>query len=201
MPGMSNSFRDVLSSRFLCFIAEAVKVLLMKLLMTVRCLHRQVPHLCGDLALLQTFGPLYVDSLSRLIQISIGRYASMVLSPSHAKLSACDGTCGRRKRDEERGNKVTQQVRRIEALTAELPSQCERNVSEVCDQPRGLRGEFAEYTETHSMWVGGSHHQRTKMVDQWATSVSPQAGARSRPGEEQPCPRGQKDFAPTGGLR
>ena len=47
------------------------------------------PHPCGDPDRFQTTGLTSVGSLNRPIQIGIGRYACMVLSPSHAKLSAC----------------------------------------------------------------------------------------------------------------
>ena len=46
-------------------------------------------HHCGDPDRSQTTGLMFVGSLNRLIHIGIGRYECMVLSSSHAKLSAC----------------------------------------------------------------------------------------------------------------
>ena len=47
------------------------------------------PTHCGDPDRFQTSGLTFVGSLNHLIQIGIGRCACVVLSPSHAKLSAC----------------------------------------------------------------------------------------------------------------
>ena len=41
-------------------------------------------------------------------------------------------------RDKEQANKVSQQVRRAAALTAELAAQSEKKTAAVCDQPQGL---------------------------------------------------------------
>ena len=57
--------------------------------LTVRFQRRRALHHCGDPDRFQTTGLTSVGSLNRPIQIGIGRYACMVLSPSHAKLSAC----------------------------------------------------------------------------------------------------------------
>ena len=46
-------------------------------------------------------------------------------------------------RDKERATKVTEQVRRAAALTAELAAQSEKEVSEVCSHPPGLRDDAA----------------------------------------------------------
>ena len=58
-------------------------------LRTALCQRRRALHPCGDQVRFQTTGLRFVGSLNRLIQIGIGRYACMVFSPSHAKLSAC----------------------------------------------------------------------------------------------------------------
>ena len=49
-------------------------------------------------------------------------------------------------RDKERATKVAEQVRRAAALTAELAAQSEKEVSEVCNHPPGLRDEAAAVT-------------------------------------------------------
>ena len=49
-------------------------------------------------------------------------------------------------RDKERATKVAEQVRRAAALTAELAAQSEKEVSEVCRHPPGLRDEAAAVT-------------------------------------------------------
>ena len=60
-----------------------------KPLLTALCQRRQALHPCGEPDRFQTTGLTSVGSLNCLIQIGIGRCACMVLSPSHAKLSAC----------------------------------------------------------------------------------------------------------------
>ena len=57
-------------------------------LLTALWQRRWVLHHCGDPDQFQTTGLTFVGCLNRLIQIGIGKYAFMVLSPSHAKLSA-----------------------------------------------------------------------------------------------------------------
>ena len=52
----------------------------------------------------------------------------------------------RGERDKERASKVAEQVRRAAALTAELAAQSEKEVSEVCSHPPGLRDEEAAVT-------------------------------------------------------
>ena len=58
-------------------------------LQTVRCQRRRALHHCGEPDRFQTTGLTSVGSLNRPIQIGTRRYACMVRSPSHAKLSAC----------------------------------------------------------------------------------------------------------------
>ena len=64
-------------------------VLSTKLLQTARCQRRRALHHCGDPDRFQTTGLTFVGSFNLLIQIGIGRFACMVRSPSHTKLSAC----------------------------------------------------------------------------------------------------------------
>ena len=52
-------------------------------------IHSRAPHHCANSDRFRTTGLTSVGSLNRPIQIGIGRYASLVLSPSHVKLSAC----------------------------------------------------------------------------------------------------------------
>ena len=87
-----------------------------------------------------------------------------------------------------------------------MDAQCERNVPVVCDQPQGLRGKFAEHTEAPIVWAGGSHHQATMMVAQWATSSRPsasesQAATSVPPGRNSRVHAGTGVFPLTGGLR
>ena len=72
-----------------------------------------------------------------------------------------DKTRGKRRRTR-RANKVTQQVRRAAALTAELAAQSEKKTAAVCDQPPSL-DEFVGHIETPNMEAGGSHPQATMM--------------------------------------
>ena len=62
---------------------------LSKPLLTAHCQRHLALHHCADPDQFPTTGRTSVDSFSHRVQIGIGRYACMVLSPSHAKLSAC----------------------------------------------------------------------------------------------------------------
>ena len=58
-------------------------------LLTALWQRRLALHPCGDPDRFRTTGLTFVGSLSRLIQIGIGKSDFTALSPSHAKLSAC----------------------------------------------------------------------------------------------------------------
>ena len=66
-------------------------------------------------------------------------------------------------KDREKANRVAQQVRRAEALTAELAAQSEKKVAVVCDHPPGLRDEPAEHITAPNMGASGSHPQAEMM--------------------------------------
>ena len=65
---------------------ETTSVPSAKPLLTSLCQRRRAPHHCGDPDRSQTIGLTFAGFLNRLIQIGIGRYACMVLAPSHEKL-------------------------------------------------------------------------------------------------------------------
>ena len=72
-----------------CRNRDNIKYYRRSFLQTVRCQRRWALHHCGDSDRFQTTGLTSGGSSSRPIQIGIGRYACMVISPSHAQRSAC----------------------------------------------------------------------------------------------------------------
>ena len=68
---------------------ETTSVLSTKLLRTAPRQRRRALHHCGYLDRSHTTGLMFVGSVNCLMQFGTGRCECMVLSPSHAKLSAC----------------------------------------------------------------------------------------------------------------
>ena len=71
--------------------------------------------------------------------------------------NACGRNAWKEENDREKANRVTQQVRRAAALTAELAAQSEKKVAVAYGHPPGLRDEPAEHITAPDMGAGGSH--------------------------------------------